>query len=127
MSIKKQGDFSELSLLYTIQLFKCFADIPVKADRLHGDLFGAKRFAVIQASVGCLIIRQRHLPEGIFDDDGRIAADAEFQIENAVVLVLFEEVGIRRRSSVLALVLDKAVVRAKIHHNIAAVVGTLGD
>ena len=62
----------KLAELYTFYFIKHISDIPVKANRLHGDFFGTICFAVIQAGVGRLIIRQGHLPKWIFDDNRRI-------------------------------------------------------
>lgn len=82
---------------------------------------------VIDGDVDGLGILLRHLPKGVFDDAGGIAADAELEKEQGLVQVGAEEVLIAGVGSVPAFVFDKGVIGAEIHAHGRAADGTAGD
>lgn len=100
------------------------ADIRADADRLHGDLLGTVGFAVIQTGIGRLIIRERHLPERILDDDGGvILIEHRFAcfLCRAIVILLYTAVSDRRDivTGFAADVTDESVINIDLHNNLA--------
>ncbi len=116
----KQNEISQ-------NFFNCFSDIPVNANRSVGNFVGTEHLAAIDAGVGRAGIFRGHLPKGILDDDRRVIPDTEFEKQYLLSLTGAQEVCIPPRRRVPALVLDKPVVRAKIHGQGLSAVRTARD
>ena len=83
--------------------------------------------AVIDGDVGGLGIFEGHLPEGVFDDAGGIAADAELEEEQGLVQMGAEEFLVAGMGGVPASVFDEGVVSAEVHAHGRAAAGTAGN
>ena len=116
----KQNELSQ-------NFFDCFSDIPVNANRSVGDLIRTEHLAAVDTGVSRAGILRCHLPEGILDDDRRVIPDAEFEKQYLLSLTGAQEVCIPPRRRVPAIVLDKPVVRTKIHSQGVAAVRTARD
>ena len=55
------------------------SNICIHADRLLFDLLRANRLPLVDTGVDCVWILRRHLPEGVFDDDRGVIANAQFK------------------------------------------------
>ena len=76
-------------------LLEYFCGVAIKANSLFFNFSRAIRFAVIQASVCCLPVVSRHLPEGILDDDRGVGSDSDLQIQHTKIFVSAKKIGIR--------------------------------
>ena len=110
-----------------LQIIDYLADVGVDTDCLVDDFVRAIALAEVDTDVGRILILSRQLPERIFDYDRRIAADAQFQIDNVLVPVLLNEGVIPLSRLVPALVLDEFIVASKIHCHWLAANGTARD
>ena len=86
------------------------SDVLVHADRSVGNLVGTEHLAAVDTGISRAGISRCHLPKGIFDDDGRVVADAEFEKQYLLPLSCVQEVCIPLRRRVPTLVLNKPVV-----------------
>ena len=87
----------------------------------------ANCLSLIDTGVDCIRILRRHLPEWIFDDDGGIIANAQFQKENFLLCVGSEKILIPLCCPVLALVLHKRIIAAEIHGHGFPAMGAMGN
>lgn len=99
------------------------ADIPIDTEGLHGDLLGAVRLIEIEAGIGRLIVRERHLPERILDDHGGvILIEHRFAcfLCRAIVILLYTAVSDRRDivSGFAADVTDESVINIDFHNDL---------
>ena len=74
-----------------IQIGYYFANVGVDANGSVCDLIGAIALAEVHADIRGVLILCRQLPERIFYDNRRVAADSQFKIDNIFVLVLVNE------------------------------------
>ena len=102
----KQNEISQ-------NFFKYFSDIPVNANRSVGNLVGREPLAAVDTGVGRAGIFRGHLPEGIFDDDGRVIPDTEFEKQYLLSLTGAQEVCIPLRRRVPALDLGGIYLRRR--------------
>ena len=117
-------------LHYTLQLSQIaqhFTDIGVKQDGLLFKPAHGEGFAQVEAGVGGFGILGGHTEERHFDDSGRVAADAQFQKQDAAVSVPLEKILIPPGGGIPALVLHESVVTAQIHGHGPAAPGAAGD
>jgi hypothetical protein len=68
-------------------------------------------FIVVQTAVNRFGVIVRHLPEGVLDDDRRVAADADLQIQHMLPLMQAEIIGIGCGCPVPAFILHKGIIR----------------
>lgn len=68
------------------------ADIPVDADRPRLNFLGAAGFRQIDADIECFGVLSGHLPERVLDDDRRVAAHTQFQVDHLCVSVPPKEI-----------------------------------
>ena len=95
--------------------FQYFPCVTVYADRAIFDHFRADGRAAVEACVDGHGILRSHGPEGVLDDDRRVASDAQFKEQHVLSLVRFQESRIVRRGCMPSCVLHKGVVRAQVH------------
>ena len=91
------------------------ADIPVDADRPRLNFLGAAGFRQIDADIECFGVLSGHLPERVLDDDRRVAAHTQFQVDHLCVSVPPKEILVAGISGIPALVLDEGVVAPQVH------------
>lgn len=72
------------------------SDISVDADTLGLDFFRAVCLLVVDAGIECIVVSNCFLPEGIFDDDWRVAAHTELQVDDVLALVEVQELRVCR-------------------------------
>ncbi len=95
--------------------------VGVDAYGLCTDFFGALCLAQVDAGVYCLRVLIGHLPEGVLDDAGGVAADTQLQKEYTLVFIGIHKIAVTCSGGMPACVLHKAMVGAQIHaHGLAA-------
>lgn len=113
------GDSSSLCF----QFVQNRADVVADTNRLHGDLLGTVGFAVIQTGIDRLVVRERHLPERILDDDGGvILIEHRFAcfLCRAIVILLYTAVSDRDIVTGFAAdVTDESVINIDLHNDLA--------
>ena len=127
----KQKSSRRLSICENI-LFDCgirqalqnLPNICIDADGLPLNFLRANCLSLIDTGVDCVWILRGHLPEGIFDDNGRIVPNAQFQKEDFLPRAGSEKTLIPRRCPMPALVLNKGIIAAEVHGHGLAAVGT---
>ena len=68
-------------------------------------------FSIVDADIDRVRVFCSHLPEGIFNDSGRVHADTKIQKQNLQIPVSAEELRITLRRDMPVLILDKGSVR----------------
>ena len=107
--IDRVGGSASFSL-WLSQIPQHCADIGVEEDGLGFEAFYGDSFALVEAGVGGLGVFCGQAEEGEFDDTGGVAADAEFQEEDAAVLISLQERLIPAGGGVPACILHKGIV-----------------
>lgn len=94
---------------------QCGTNIPVDADRPRLNFYGAVGFRQIDADIERFGVLIGHLPERVLDDDRRIAAHTQFQIDHLCAFMPPKEILVTGISGIPALVLDEGVVAPQVH------------
>ena len=127
----KQKSSRRLSICENI-LFDCgirqalqnLPNICIDADGLPLNFLRANCLSLIDTGVDCVWILRGHLPEGIFDDNGRIVPNAQFQKEDFLPCAGPKKVFIPFRCSVPAFVLHEGIIAAQVHGQRLPAMGT---
>lgn len=109
------------------QIAQHFTDIGVKQDGLFFKPAYGEGLAQVEAGVGGLGILGGHAEERHFDNAGCIAADAQFQKQDAAVPVPLQKILISPGGGIPALVLHESVVTAQVHGHGSSAPGAAGD
>ena len=86
----------------------------IQQDGLLYDFLGCDRFAQIDAGIDCVWVAVGHLPEGILDDDRRVAAHAQLQERHMPALGTLQELFISLCGGVPAFILHESAVAAQM-------------
>lgn len=103
-----------------VQLIQSGANISVYADRSRLNVLGAAGFRQVDADIDCLGVLIGHLPERVLDDDRRVAAHTQFQINHICALMPPNEILIAGTSGIPPLVLYEGVVAPQVHGHVLA-------
>ena len=98
--------------LWLSQVAQRCANIGIEQDGLLFKAFHGDSLAQIDAGIGGLRILSRHAQERHFDDAGGIAADAQFQEQNAAIPISVQEILIPPSRGIPARILHKPIVTA---------------
>ena len=89
------------------QALQNLPNICIDADGLQLNFLWANCLPLVDAGVGSVRVLRRHLPEGIFDDDWGVVANAQFQKEDALSLVTAQKFTVSLCRTVPSFVLYK--------------------
>lgn len=93
------------------------ANIHSEQDRSFPQFLWRYRFVLINANIARVRVLRCHLPEWIFYDTGRIAANAEFKIQDSPTPMRVNERRIPFCGAAPTVILHEAVVASKIHRH----------
>lgn len=106
------------------QALQNLPNICIDADGLQLNFLWANCLPLVDADVGGVWVLGCHLPERVFDDNGRIVPNAQFQKEDFLPCAGPEKVFIPFRCSVPAFVLHEGIIAAQVHGQRLPAVGT---
>ena len=90
--------FSLYSRAHTVssELCKNLSDIPIDAYAVRGDVIGRVSAAEVYAGVDRLRVPHRHLPEGVFDNDGGVMFIAHHFFGDHLRLMFWQHSGLHK-------------------------------
>ena len=106
------------------QALQNLPNICIDADGLQLNFLWANCLPLVDADVGGVWVLGCHLPERVFDDNGRIVPNAQFQKEDFLPCAGPEKVFIPFHCSVPAFVLHEGIIAAQVHGQRLPAVGT---
>ena len=106
------------------QALQNLPNICIDADGLQLNFLWANCLPLVDADVGGVWVLGCHLPERVFDDNGRIVPNAQFQKEDFLPCAGPEKVFIPFRCSVPAFVLHEGIIAAQVQGQRLPAVGT---